>query len=85
MSKHLKNFLTGCIIFLLAFCVIVPPSYAANRTGSHRVGGTNSHGKGSHYAGGHFIEQLSSDFSVSNFNVMKGNCINVKKSADCMN
>lgn len=26
---------------------------AANRKGSHRVGGTNSHGKGSHYIGGH--------------------------------
>ncbi len=26
---------------------------AANRKGSHRVGGTNSHGKGSHYVGGH--------------------------------
>ena len=26
---------------------------AANRKGSHRVGGYNSHGKGSHYVGGH--------------------------------
>ena len=26
---------------------------AANRKGSHRVGGTNSHGKGSHYVGGY--------------------------------
>lgn len=26
---------------------------AKGRTGSHRVGGTNSHGKGSHYKGGH--------------------------------
>jgi hypothetical protein len=28
-------------------------SEAANRKGSHRVGGYNSHGKGSHYVGGH--------------------------------
>lgn len=26
---------------------------AANRKGSHRVGGTNGHGKGSHYIGGY--------------------------------
>ena len=26
---------------------------AANRKGSHRVGGYNSHGKGSHYVGGY--------------------------------
>ena len=26
---------------------------AANRKGSHRVGGYNSSGKGSHYVGGH--------------------------------
>lgn len=25
---------------------------ARGRTGSHRIGGTNSHGKGSHYVGG---------------------------------
>jgi hypothetical protein len=28
-------------------------SEAANRKGSHRLGGYNSHGKGSHYVGGH--------------------------------
>jgi|GEM_PF-1978242 len=79
MSKHLKNLLATCIVFLFVLGVFVAPSYAANRSGSHREGGTNSHGKGSHYVGGHFIEQPSGDFIKNS-----PNCINVKTSADCM-
>ncbi|BAU14437.1 hypothetical protein LEP3755_49840 [Leptolyngbya sp. NIES-3755] len=80
MDKYLKSFLTVCVAFLFVFCVFVAPSYAANRTGSHRVGGTNSHGKGSHYVGGHFIEQPSTELTKSSHL-----CINVQKSAHCMN
>ena len=32
--------------------VVATAAEAGGRTGSHRVGGTNSHGKGSHYYGG---------------------------------
>lgn len=80
MSKHLKNILAISIVFLFVFCLFITPSYAANRTGSHRSGGTNSHGKGSHYEGGHFIEQVS-----GNLVKIGHNCINVKKSDDCIN
>jgi len=33
--------------------VLASAAEAANRKGSHRVGGYNSHGKGSHYVGGY--------------------------------
>ena len=80
MSNHFKNIVTVCFAFLFVFCVFVSPSYAANRQGSHRVGGTTSHGKGSHYSGGHFIEQVSSNVTKPiHF------CINVRQSSDCMN
>ena len=45
--KNLLSFL--CILLVLLSSL----SEAANRKGSHRVGGTNSHGKHSHYIGGH--------------------------------
>ncbi len=38
-----------CIMLIVASSI----AEAANRKGSHRVGGYNSHGKGSHYVGGH--------------------------------
>jgi hypothetical protein len=38
-------------IFVIA--MLVADADARGRSGSHRVGGTNSHGKGSHYWGGH--------------------------------
>ena len=41
------------ICFLLGLISISFLAEAANRKGSHRVGGYNSHGKGSHYVGGH--------------------------------
>lgn len=43
------------VLFLLVSLIvgaIVSDAYARGRSGSHRVGGTNSHGKGSHYVGG---------------------------------
>jgi len=46
----MKKIFTFVILVLLSASLI---SEAANRKGSHRVGGTNSHGKGSHYVGGH--------------------------------
>jgi hypothetical protein len=79
MSKYLKSFLTACVVCLLVFSVFIAPSDAANRRGSHRVGGTNSHGKGSHYVGGHFVESPSGDFAK-----MSRHCINVKVSPDCI-
>jgi len=45
----MKTIISIVCIFVLASSI----AEAANRTGSHRVGGTNSHGKGSHYVGGH--------------------------------
>ena len=42
------------MLLLLAVMLLVSAfADAANRKGSHRVGGYNSHGKGSHYVGGH--------------------------------
>jgi hypothetical protein len=38
---------------LFVFVMLVADADARGRTGSYRVGGTNSHGKGSHYVGGH--------------------------------
>lgn len=46
----MKKILTLVLLALLSLSFLVE---AANRKGSHRVGGTNSHGKGSHYVGGH--------------------------------
>jgi len=46
----MKKILTLVLLALLSLSFIAE---AANRKGSHRVGGTNSHGKGSHYVGGH--------------------------------
>jgi hypothetical protein len=66
MHKYLKNFIALCFAFLFVFCVAVTPSDAANRKGSHRVGGTNGHGKGSHYEGGKFIPQKSGSFALLN-------------------
>ena len=40
-------------IIFIVLIVASSLSEAANRKGSHRVGGYNSHGKGSHYVGGH--------------------------------
>lgn len=40
------------VLITLSLMVFSFNSEAANRTGSHRVGGTNSHGKHSHYVGG---------------------------------
>ena len=37
---------------LVIASVFATAADARGRTGSHRVGGTNSHGKGSHYYGG---------------------------------
>lgn len=39
------------VCFMLIFVSSIAD--AANRKGSHRVGGYNSSGKGSHYLGGH--------------------------------
>lgn len=43
------------LILIILVIVGLTSSFAdaANRKGSHRVGGYNSHGKGSHYVGGH--------------------------------
>jgi len=48
------KFLTkiGAILATVAIVSFSLQAEAANRKGSHRVGGTNSHGKGSHYVGG---------------------------------
>jgi hypothetical protein len=46
----IKKILT---LIVLVFLSVSLMSEAANRKGSHCVGGTNSHGKGSHYIGGH--------------------------------
>jgi hypothetical protein len=85
MVNFLKKVLLIGLATLLISSLFMTPAEAANRTGSHRVGGTNSHGKGSHYAGGHFIEQIdistTSDFKLKGF----PSCINyeVKKSLYC--
>ena len=41
-----------CMLFV-AILLVSSLAEAANRKGSHRVGGYNSSGKGSHYVGGH--------------------------------
>ena len=41
------------VIVLLVLVFVSTIADAANRKGSHRVGGYNSSGKGSHYVGGH--------------------------------
>ena len=46
----MKKLLTFIVLVLVSTSLL---SEAANRKGSHRVGGYNSHGKGSHYVGGH--------------------------------
>lgn len=85
MANLLKKVLLICLAALLVSSLFVTPAEAANRKGSHRVGGTNSHGKGSHYVGGHFIEQVE----ISTTSGVKSNgfpsCINyaVKKNSDC--
>lgn len=85
MAKFLKQVLLIGLAALLVSSLFVTPAEAANRRGSHRVGGTNSHGKGSHYVGGHFIEQI--DISTTADAKSQGwpLCINneVKKSLDC--
>ena len=58
MKNLLKKLLFVCLAAVFVFSLFVTPAEARNRTGSHRVGGTNSHGKGSHYVGGHFTEQI---------------------------
>ncbi len=66
MHKYLKNFLVICVAFLFILCVAVTPSDAANRKGSHRVGGTNGHGKGGHYEGGKLVQRNSGSFTLIN-------------------
>lgn len=44
---------TTTLILLLTIAFTSSVADAANRKGSHRVGGTNSHGKHSHYVGGY--------------------------------
>ena len=80
MGQFLKKSFLVSLAAMLVFSLSLP-AYAANRSGSHRVGGTNSHGKGSHYSGGNFIEQTS-----KNVHSLKSLCINneVKKSPDCL-
>ena len=41
------------LVFIVLVAVTSSVADAANRKGSHRVGGTNSHGKHSHYVGGY--------------------------------
>lgn len=60
MMQLIKKLLFVCLVSLFVSVLYLTPAEAANRQGSHRVGGTNSHGKGSHYVGGHFIEQIDS-------------------------
>ncbi len=85
MANFLKKVLLIGLAALLVSSLFVTPAEAANRKGSHRVGGTNSHGKGSHYVGGHFIEQID----ISTTSGVKSNgfpsCINyeVKNSLNC--
>jgi len=85
MANFMKKVLLIGLAALLVSSFFVTPAEAANRKGSHRVGGTNSHGKGSHYVGGHFIEQI--DISTTSGVKSKGfpSCINyeVKKYLDC--
>jgi len=45
--------LTAIIMAVAVGIAFVGEACAKGRTGSHRVGGTNSHGKGSHYVGGY--------------------------------
>ena len=40
-------------LFCIFLMVASTMADAANRKGSHRVGGYNKHGKGSHFVGGH--------------------------------
>ena len=51
----LKGYSMKKLLSIICIVLIVASSLAeaANRKGSHRVGGYNSHGKGSHYVGGH--------------------------------
>lgn len=58
VKKLLKTLVFLCLTVVLVSSFFVTPAEARNRTGSHRVGGTNSHGKGSHYVGGHFADQI---------------------------
>ena len=46
----MKKFILILLVFVVASSSIAE---AANRKGSHRVGGTSSHGKHSHYVGGY--------------------------------
>ena len=49
-NVRMKKLLAALCVFLMVTSSLAE---AANRKGSHRVGGYNSHGKGSHYVGGY--------------------------------
>ncbi|MCF4125191.1 hypothetical protein [Methylobacterium sp. SyP6R] len=49
----MKKVFTVCALALTIASVLgTVAAEARGRSGSHRVGGSNSHGKGSHYVGG---------------------------------
>jgi hypothetical protein len=49
----MENYMIKVALILLVIVAVTSSvADAANRKGSHRVGGTNSHGKHSHYVGG---------------------------------
>lgn len=47
----MKKFIATLVV-VAGLLAVNAQAYAANRTGSFRVGGYNSHGLGSHYYGG---------------------------------
>jgi len=49
----MKRMATVILTLISINLFFVNESTARGRSGSHRVGGTNSHGKGSHYVGGY--------------------------------
>lgn len=48
----MSKILTVATAALVLASVLATAADARGRSGSHRVGGSNSHGKGSHYVGG---------------------------------
>lgn len=53
MKSEFKKYLTFFVALLAMSTLVINTADARGRSGSHRVGGSNSHGKGSHYYGGH--------------------------------
>ena len=47
----MKKLIIGLVV-MAGVLAVNTQAFAANRTGSFRVGGYNSHGAGSHYYGG---------------------------------